>query len=54
MVAIGRFYETGELPPFEQECCPNCGFTLRARNKQLMRALDILQTWFADHSAGAA
>jgi hypothetical protein len=46
---IGRFCDTGETPPIEWECCPNCGHKLRARSeKGIRRALDILSKWIED------
>ena len=44
-----RFCETGELPPIEWECCPNCGHKLGARSeKGIRRALAILNKWIED------
>jgi hypothetical protein len=51
LIAIGRFCETGELPQFERECCPNCGHVLRVRSvKGIRRAIDILNKWIEDGS----
>jgi hypothetical protein len=49
---IGRFCETGELLDAEVECCPNCGHRLRARTKDIRRAIDILNKWIEDGRPG--
>jgi hypothetical protein len=43
---IGRICRDGEPPTPEIECCPNCGYVLRARSrKDILRALDIMEQW---------
>jgi hypothetical protein len=46
---IGRYCETGDFPPIEMECCPNCGHILRSRSeKGIRRTLDIINKWIED------
>jgi hypothetical protein len=47
LVYIGRLGPDGDVP-IETECCPNCGYQLRVRNKEILRALDITQAWFRE------
>jgi hypothetical protein len=53
MLYIGRLgCDPDKPPPIEVERCPHCGHTLRARNKSILRALDVLDQWIADGKPG--
>src|SRR5262245_47273795 len=42
--------DPNNIPAVEIERCPHCGHALRARNKSILRALDIMQQWIRDGS----
>lgn len=53
-IYIAQFGLNDEPPSPEIECCPHCGHALRVRNKQILRALDIMQQWIRDGSPEAS
>jgi hypothetical protein len=54
LIYIARFGLDGEPPSPEIESCPHCGHTVRVRNKDILRALDIMQQWIRDGSPDAS
>jgi hypothetical protein len=55
MLHIGRFCSDPDNPPgAEVECCPNCGHVLRVRNKNILRAFNVLERWQADGCPAAS
>ena len=47
LIYIGRFLRDRSQSP-EVECCPNCGHVLRVRNKNILRAFDVMEQWGKD------